>query len=240
MSTGELSLVYVTRDDLATGTYLDRFHDPHAFVPMTPEKRRALLQNPLATEATANPVQIVATSSGTAVGRIDVLAGCIGVGTDRIPCVWGSHLIVPETARASGAAVRLIGALAELQPVVGASALTPIAYRLFRRLRWTDLTMPRYALLRRTAPVVGRHLRPGPVASVARAVGDPLLPLLQVRATGRARRLGRGLEARPLTPPYDDVSLLGPASPYAVSPDCSPDWMRWVLEHSFDDSLRLW
>lgn len=240
MSTAKLALVYVTRDDLATGGHLARFHDPDAIVPMTPEKRRALLENPLVTEATANPVQIVATTAGRAVGRIDVLAGRITAGTDGIPCVWGSHLIVPETARASGAAVRLIAALAELQPVVGASALTPVAYRLFRRLEWTDLTMPRFALLRRTAPVVGSRLRPGPIAAVARACGDAVLPVLQARATWRARRLARGFEVRPLALPDDGVSLIGPTARHAVSPDCSSGWMRWVLEHSFDDGLRLW
>src|SRR5438552_6627754 len=149
----KVTLCVVRKAQIRDGAPPLPFVDPSNIVTLTPQKRAALLGNPLSHEED-DPVQIVGLKGNTAIGRLDLLAGEVNVGMQSMPMLWTSALFVPEEHRNSLVGVLAIIKMQQLCDTVGACGVSQLALPVFEKLKWIKFTLPRYLLLRRSRPVV--------------------------------------------------------------------------------------
>jgi hypothetical protein len=228
----------VTKADLASGHLGGPWDDPEGLLSMSPQKRQALLSNPLSDDP-QDPVRILAIRESAVIGRQDIVVGRIRVRGKDLQCLWGSDLAVPEQFRSSLAGVNLVLQLQRRHHTVGACGISQMVYPVLQRLRWRDIPMPRYVLLRTSRPVVERFLPSGVASTISRVVLDTTL-----RAHGRilsawAARKARGLD-------YERVEAMTPdMEPYLARADApiaayrSPAWINWLLANEFNEELPV-
>jgi hypothetical protein len=100
---GQQHMLHVVRKaDLETCEIYKQGSDPEKLAGFSPEKRAALLANPLS-HSGDDPVQLVVTSGDTIAGKVDLIAGEINVAGQPTPTLWGSALFVAPEYRGSGA-----------------------------------------------------------------------------------------------------------------------------------------
>jgi hypothetical protein len=223
----------IRRGDLASGL-LPNWDDPEGVSRLTPEKRAALLDNPLAMDDD-DPVQLVGTRDGVVAGTLELFRGQIHVGNHAVPTIWSSGYLVPERFRSSLIGVLILLELHRLNPTVGACGVSHLALPVVRRLKWRELVMPRYLLLLRSGPVLRRYLGGKAVVDAGSRVADLLL--------GGQRRLWQevGGRRRPelRSEPVDrapeelDAHLARLHRTGRAVPHRSAAWLNWLLTHSF-------
>ena len=229
----------IRRGELASGLLPD-WDDPEGVSRLTPEKRTALLDNPLAM-GDDDPVQLVGTRDGVVAGKLDLFSGRIHLDDQVVPTIWSSGYLVPERFRGSLIGVMILLELHRLNPTVGACGVSHLALPVVRRLKWRELVMPRYLLLLRSRQVFRRYLGQTPAVTAGSRVADLLL--------GGQRRLWQevgvrrwpGLRSAPVdrAPEELDAHLARLPSTGRVVPHRSAAWLNWLLTHSFVDDPSM-
>jgi hypothetical protein len=225
----------ISRSELATDPGWDRWHDPDAIAPISPRKRKALLENPLA-RGDDDPVQLVGTLDGRVIGRLDLVGGSLHVHGKEVPCYWGSALYVPEEFRRTLMGVKLILAMQRMHHTVGASGVSRLVYPLYRNLRWLDFELPRFVLVRRSRPIVERYVGGGVLGAGVRTIADATL-----RAHGSFLSAWTRLRVSPFKaeqmPEFPEAlaSRLRACDGLVVG-HRSPAWINWLLRSSFDEA----
>lgn len=234
---GDASEIHVvTRGDLARGTADRPWRDPDGILEMEEARRAALLANPLAVDDD-EPVQLVGTRGGEVIGRLDLVKGSMRVDGHDLDCLWGSALVVPERHRRTLMGISLILKAQALAEVAGAAGPSQVAYSVYSRLKWMDVTLPRYVLMRRSRAVVDRLVSP-PLRGVAACVADPVLVLHQSLLGLVRKAAGRGLRTSPADRLPPDVEARVISDVPNVSFHRSNRWLEWLLGHSFERDPR--
>lgn len=238
---GEITLHVVTRGELEANDYGARWEDMEEKAPdgttvtivrMNPEKRRAILESPLP-YGDDDPVRIVATVDGRAIGRCDVLPGLVEVRGEVVPCLIGSSLYVVEPWRDSLAGPKIVMRLNKLHHTIIGCGVSRAALPVFTGLRWRPVAMPRYVLVRRSRPVVERYLGPGAATDVASLAADGALAL-HWGALAAARALScseLSVEQAERLPP--EVDGLSEPRRYEVEVWHGRENVNWLLAQSF-------
>lgn len=229
--TGKPAIAALTLADLRAGADA-RFTDPDGIGLLKPYKRAALLANPLGREG--DVTQLIGHIDGRIVGKVDMFAGEIDIDGEAHRGIWGSALGVPEKHRATGIGLMLTMRMQTLAPWFGAFGVSQIAMPLYLSLRWHDLSLPRFVLVRRSrrfleafagSSVVGTAL--GPVADVAFAGQRAWMRM----AAGDA---GKRYELETVDRMPDDLAGQFPTFPGAA-PHRSPAWLNWLMTTELND-----
>lgn len=224
----------VRKGDLITG--LERnWDDPYEISPLTPEKRAALLANPLSQDD-GDPVQLIGTRGRLVVGRMDLLVGQFHLRQEVIPTLWTSAYYVPEDFRTTLIGVMLIRELQRLSPTVSVCGVSQMALPVFKKLKWSHFRLPRHVIVLRSRPVVERWLGTHTgTAALSKMVDVPLRLQRALWGASTDRRLaGLRCERVPRMGPELDEDLRAMADG-KVHPHRSAAWINWLLEHRFND-----
>jgi hypothetical protein len=223
----------VHKRDLAAGGYHRDWDDRQRIAALSPGKRQAILGNPLS-RSDNDPVQLVGLRDNRVIGRLDLIAGEVVADGNTVPMLWTSSLFVPPEERSSLMGVMLVLKMQQLSPVVGACSISRQALPIFERLKWLDLPMRRYLLLRRSRAVIEHYAGPGIGGKTLSALADAglllhrgvLRPLIALRVSGL--RMEPCARFPPeLAPQLADRE--GPAQFHR-----STEWMNWLLNHHFE------
>jgi len=227
----------LTRSELEAGPDYGRWRDPDRLAPLDEPKRSTLLANPLAQDGD-EPVQLIGTLDDEVIGRLDLVRGAIDVGSESVPCLWGSALLVPEQHRGTLMGLKLIMKAQSLGAAAGAAGPSQLAYPVYRDLKWLDAELPRYVLLRRSRSVVERYVRRGLPASVASSVADAGLLAHRGLLAGLRAAVTRGVRAERVEAlPAELEDALGRRRG-DVRFHRSQAWLRWLVTHAFEDDAR--
>ena len=210
-----------------------QWDDPEAIGRMAPEKRVAILANPLS-NGEDEPVQLIGTKGRRIIGRMDIIAGEIVVRGIRAPILWGSALSVSPEARNTMLGLRFPVHFQGLCLTVGGCGASRGAYPIYQALKWVDLPMSRFILLRKSAPVVRRYLGDNVIASVSARIADIALAIHGRYVTAATRRrpmVGFTLRRVDRMPEELDRALHETAA--TVSCHRSVAWVNWLLENTF-------
>ena len=231
----------VRRRDVSGAGPLGHWDDPANFARPSPSKLRALVENPVAGDD-AEPVQIIATRDGRAVGRIDLIPANLRVGGTTTKVYWGSDLYVPPEHRNTLTGLMLILKAQAMHHTVGAFGPSQAALPIYQKLKWSDLPIPRHILIVRSRSVIARYVGRGILARVARALADAALfahralvlrPWSAIAARGlRVERVER--MPADLNDPLSGAN--GRADGVAVVR--SAEMINWWLSHFFRDDPR--
>jgi hypothetical protein len=222
----------VCKAELAADAWSARWDDPDRLAELTPEKRAALLSNPLST-SDDDPMQLVGTIGERVVGRWDLIVGRFEAGGEPIPCHWGSGLAVPAEYRRTLLGVQLILKQRSLAHTAGVCGVSQLAHPIFAGLKWHDFAMPRHIALRRSRSVVERYLGSGPAGRVGRAAADAGLlgQRTYLGALRRLRAVGLRCEQVDRMGSELDEALARPDRPVAAHR--SSAWVNWLVGNSF-------
>jgi hypothetical protein len=205
---------------------------------MSEAKRAALLANPRRGDDD-EPIQLIGTLGDRVIGRMDVVVGGAHTTTRPVRIAWGSGFHVPEEHRSTLMGVTLLLTMQRLFEAVGAAGPSQLAYPLYKGLRYHDVAMPRYVLLRHSRPVIERFVGPRRGTGAAAVLADlGLIPLRGAVAAWTAVRT-RGLRTErtdTVTPELESRMALGPG--VLLSFERSKAWLDWVLTHRFHEGQR--
>lgn len=229
-------LVVVRKGDLRQGGPADSvaWQDPDAIAPLTPHKKAALLANPLST-SDDDPAQIIGLRGDRVVGRLDVIPGRLWVNGEPVPCLWASYLVVPEEFRNTLMGVSLVLKLQQMHPTVAVCGVSQVALPVYQKLKWHDVILPRYMLLRRSRAVVEKLVGTGALGKVAGAAVDCGLAFQRLAMAGAQSILAPGIsyERAESAPPELEAAL--PAARAPLAADRSAAWLEWATRNGFDD-----
>ena len=227
----------VTNAQLRAGWEPEPGQDPESVASISPNKRSALLSNPLL-GSDDEPAQILLRIEDRFVGRIDLVAGEVETPAGSVPCFWGSALQVSPAHRGRRLGATLIRASEGFREITGACGTSRMARPVYERLGYFDLPLRRSVLIRRTRSLVEPRLGTGPPARAATRAGD-LAATAQRRLLGLVRRGRAGslrLERRDAFPAELEPRLRESAAPFSLHRSAA--WLDWVLGESFTDEHR--
>lgn len=237
MTKEQTGLCVIRKADLRFGDAYEAFEDPDKLARMSPEKRRAVLENPFCTDDQA-PVQILGTIGRRVIGRLDLIAGEARAGRTRVPMLWTSALFVLPQFRKTLMGATLLMQMQRLHHTLGSCGVSRHALPVLEKLKWVDLPMQRYVLLRKSRAVVERFVPRRVLSRAASALADAALlahrELLAAWTTVRARDLSCEQVAT-MAPGMDEL-LERHAGP--VGPSRTSRWVNWLLESSFTGDPR--
>lgn len=229
--TGKPAIEALTLAELRAGADA-RFEDPEGIGLLRPYKRAALLANPLGRDD--DVAQLIGHIDGRIIGKVDMFAGEIDIDGAPHRGIWGSALGVPEEHRATGIGLMLAMRMQTLAPWFGAFGVSQIAMPLYLSLRWRDLSLPRFVLVRRS-----RRLMQAMTGSSA--LGAALGPVADIAFAGQ--RAWMGMAAGGAAKRYELETVdrmpedLGDRfiTPAGAAPHRSPAWINWLLDTEFND-----
>lgn len=229
-------ITLTTRKELSDVGYGDVRAD---LATLSSEFHRLLRTNPMSI-GDDEPVQILGTSDGRVIGRMNIIAGRVCVAGHVVPILWGSGFTVSPEHRNSGVGAMILLAMHGLPVTVAVIGPSQLAIPLYRKLRWVELVVPRYVLPRRARPIAEAYLRNRRLREIADSVGDAVLrPTAKLIATVTALRT-RGLfvERVGQMPQSLDVDLRN-LERRAYCPR-SAAWVDWIISaRSGDPGLWL-
>lgn len=170
VGSGETRVHVVRKRDLRSGER-PGWDDPKGFAAFAPEKRALLLDNP-ASRSEDDPVQIIGTVGDRVVGRLDLIAGEIVVDGEVAPALWTSALAVEAGARNKLIGVSMMMQMHRLAPTCMVCGVSQMAIPFFQKLKWVDLQMPRFVLLRKSRSVVERFVGKGAAPRLLGQIAD--------------------------------------------------------------------
>lgn len=227
----------ITRAKLRAGP--TPWADPSGIAGMSPEKRRAILENPLLTDDEA-PVQLLGVRGDSIIGRLDLIHGVVNVGGQETPIAWGSEWVVPPEHRGSLVGVSLLLKQASLYPNQGAAGPSQQAQPVYQKMKWASIPLPRWILLRRSRSVVERYAGKGPHTAIGAAIIDVGLRVhraaLRMLWGGVARRWR--LEAVDRFPAELEPKLADVQARYAAACHRSAAWLNWLMSNSYTSDPR--
>jgi hypothetical protein len=229
----KVTLHVVRKGDIQGGA-LPGWNDPHKLAGFTPQKREALLSNPLSRNDD-EPVQVLGLRGDTVIGKIDLISGELLVNNQPLPMFWTSAYYVPEEFRNTMVGVMIVMKMQQLHHTIGACGVSQMALPIFQKLKWLDFTQPRFMLVRRSRAVVERYVGAGFRGLVATKAVDTGLVLHRAAIRGLTAVLANGLRVQPDQP--DAVIALPASQPVVVHR--SRGWLNWLLANSFDRDPTL-
>jgi hypothetical protein len=231
----ETDIHVITRRELRTDPRWDRWDDPESIAPIAPEKKAALLSNPLAGEDD-EPVQLLGTVAGRIAGRLDLVAGALQVDGQSVRCEWGSGFYVPEEFRKTLLGVKLVLAAQRTHDTVGASGSSRTASMLYRNLRWRTFELPRLVLIRRSRPVVERYVGTQRVGKSVRVLADAGLLAHGAMLGAWIRGRVRAFDVEQIAEFPAPLATAVPVADRPVAGHRSPAWINWLLRSKFDEA----
>ncbi len=224
----------VRKGDLAAGTTWD-WEDPEHLATLRPQKRQALLDNPLSLDD-QDPVQLLGVQAGVVVGRIDLFVGSFRARDGEVPTLWTSAYLVPEAYRDTLMSVALLLELHRLSSTVSACGVSQMALPVFRSLRWRDFELPRYLLVLRSRPVLDRYLGGARRSLAAAKVADTALAVQRAAWGASTRHRLKGLRCEPVDRlPAEMDALLGLGTSDRVAAHRSSAWVNWLMANEFGE-----
>lgn len=189
-----------------------------------------ILDNPLSI-GPDEPMQIIGTKGNRVIGRMDLIAGRLMAGASEAPVLWGSEYFVPEEDRGTMMGVMLLMKTQQVYHAVGAHGPSQMAYPLYSKLKWLDVPLQRYILLRNSRSIVRRYIGGGPLGATARFAADTALAVH--RAALAVSNLTGGLKAVEIArmPDEFDTALQRPSE--KARGYRSAAWINWLLRHHF-------
>lgn len=190
-----------------------------------------VVTNPLS-RGDDEPVAIVAMLGGTQIGSVGLISGEVSIQGRPVPVVWGSELSVAEEYRHTGAGMMLILRMQSVHHTTAALGPSPIIREIYRKLRWVELPMKRYVLLRHARPVVRRYLRGDVSARAVCSIADVMLRIhtALVASWANVRRRALHAERQDSMSPGFDERLSRVSEP--VSCHRSSRWVNWLMNYT--------
>lgn len=231
-----IALHVLKRADIEAGTWYAQWQRGEELARMTPEKRALVLANPYSS-GPDEPLQIIGTKGTRVIGRIDLIWGRVRLAAAEAPVAWGSQFFVPEEDRDTMMGAMLLMKVQQLCPIAGAHGPSQMALPLYQKLKWNDIPLQRWILLRRSRSIVRRYVGSGAAGAAARVAVD--LGLAGHRVYAAARRVARtlGLEARRVERmPGELAAALDEADARrggVARGARSVEWFNWLLAHRF-------
>lgn len=209
--------------------------DPDGLAALPPYKRDAFLENPLGRDD--DPAQLIGIADGPegkrVVGKVDLFPGEITVCGTPTRVIWGSALGVPEKHRATGIGLLLAMKMQSVGAWIGAFGVSQIALPLYTNLRWANLSLPRYVLIRRSRRFLAAYLKSEILAALLAPLAD--LVFAGQRAWLRAAEpVHRRYELVPTAKMPEHLADRF-ITPDGASPHRSPAWINWLLSSEFND-----
>lgn len=234
----DIRIHIVTKADLRSEDVYAQWDDPETIGRMAPEKRVAVLANPLS-HRDDDPVQLIGTNGRRIIGKMDVIPGEIMVRGKTAPILWASTYTVSPKARNTMLGLMLPLHFQRLSPTVGACGASRMSYPIFTALKWVDLSMTRFLLLRNSAPVVQRYLGVNPVASVCERIANVALSILgrYVTATIRRHHMA-GFTVHRVDRMPEALAIQISKTTATVSCHRSITWVNWLVENTFNYDSR--
>jgi len=228
------TLHILTRAQIASANPYAAWEDPDGLAAINPRKMAALFANP-SLGGDGDPMQIIGTLGNRVVGRIDLVPCQIVVRGVPTRVFYGSDLFVPEQFRGSLMGVMLILKAQGVHETVGASGPSQIATAIYEKLKWFDIPLARFIMLRNSRPVVQRYYGDRVGLGLLAALANGALGVHRgLLALWNGPRLSGFRCSAAETLPAEAVALLdSPGRP--VRGARSAAWIDWVLKHAFSD-----
>ncbi len=228
--------------DLRDPRWTPPWTDPLGFAAMSAQKRAAILACPLLTDED-QPVQLIGTIGGrgsVAVGRLDLIPGRLNVAGQEAPILWGSEWFVPPEHRGTLVGVSLLLRSQQLGYNLGAHGPSQMALPVYQKLKWSDVPLTRWILIRRSRSVVERYLGRGLHSRAVASVIDAGLWAQRRAVRALVGGATRGLTCRAVgsCPPELDAPIARVIDSGKITSHRSVAWLNWVLAHSFDTDPR--
>lgn len=208
--------------------------DPYGLAGLTPQKRSALLNNPLS-RSEDDPAQILGLQANKVIGRIDLIPGALLVNGQTIQMLWTSAYYVPEEHRGTLVGVMIVLKMMSLHHTIGACGVSQMALPIFQKLKWLAFTQPRFLLVRRSRSVIERFLGSGVGATLATNAADTALLAHRAALRSWAAINGRGLRVHEVPEMSRDMDdkLRHLAQPIGIHRSAA--WVNWLLRENFED-----
>ena len=228
--TDELALHVLRRPDLQAGKVYSAWERGDEIARPSPAKRALMLSNPLSL-GPDEPMQIIGTKGSRVIGRIDLIAGRIVAGEVDTPVLWGSEYFVPKEDRDTMMGVMLLMKTQQVFHTVGAHGPSQMAYPLYSRLKWADVPLQRFILLRRARSIVRHYVGRGALGLLARLGAEAALAALRATHSVRGATLGLAAREVPKMPSELDAALASPSA--KARGHRSAAWINWLLANHF-------
>ncbi len=241
--TDRTQLHILRRSDIEANSWYANWERGVELAQPSPAKRAMMLANPFTLQTSApaeEPMQIIGTKGYRIIGRIDLIAGRLLVADQVVPIAWGSQFFVPLEDRATMMGAMLLMKVQQLGFAAGAHGPSQMAVPLYSKLKWNEIPLQRWIILRKSRSIIQRYLglTPlAPVSSVARVATD--LGLVAHRGYVGLRRAAQtsGLRAiRVQAMPSELADTL--ESTQARSGELARgartiEWINWLLANHF-------
>jgi len=171
------------------------------------------------------------------VGKVDMFPGEITLDGEATPVIWGSALGVPEKYRATGIGLMLAMKMQTVGPWMGAFGVSQIALPLYTNLRWVNLSLPRYVLVRRSRRFLAAFLGSEPLAAILAPLADLAFGIQRawLRAAAPVHRRYELVPAAEMPEELAEVFAARATAQTGAAPHRSPAWINWLLTTEFND-----
>ncbi|MGH8628519.1 MAG: hypothetical protein ACREYC_25725 [Gammaproteobacteria bacterium] len=208
--------------------------DPYGLARLTPQKRSALLNNPLS-RSEDDPAQILGLLANKVIGRIDLIPGELLVNGQTVPMLWPGAYDVPEEHRRTLVGVMIVLKMMSLHHTIGVCGVSQMALPIFQKLNWLAFTQPRYLLLRRSRSVVERYVGTGAAAALVIKAADAALLAHEVALRNWTAIKGKNLRLHEVSEMSSNMDAELRHFPQPVGIYRSAAWFNWLLRENFED-----
>ena len=214
------------------------FDDPYRICQWTPEALAVFRDNPFR-QRQNELVQLVGAVDGTAAGSLKFLPGELTVNGEPHTVVWCSGLYVVPQHRNSLLGISLLKEARDSFEVIGGSAVSDLAFPIFKRLGWLDFPLTRYIMPCTCKPIVDQLCGADGVTPFVRPLVDLVLFLHRCLLQARAAVFCRNFRSAACSLVPDSLDRSLSTLNQVLGCHRSSRWLNWNLHHSLNPSSRL-
>ncbi|MBT3810216.1 MAG: hypothetical protein HOF99_12020 [Rhodospirillaceae bacterium] len=152
------------------------------------------------------------------------------------PVIWGSALGVPEKYRATGIGLMLAMKMQTVGAWMGAFGVSQIALPLYTNLRWVNLSLPRYVLVRRSRRFLAALTGSEALAAILAPIADAAFAVQRAGRTALSpvHRRYELVPAPEMPEELADRFVAHAKEQGGAAPHRSPAWINWLLTTEFN------
>lgn len=182
-------------------------------------------------------MQIIGTRGLTIIGRMDLIAGEFLMQDQPVRIYWGSGLSVPPHARHTMMGIMLVVKTHGVHHTLGSYGPSQVAAPIYEKLRWTQMSLTRYVMLRHSRAVMEKKLGVNIAARMAASTLDAGFAAHRSVTRFVSRRTAN-LRCESLESMSPDWNVHFARRTEPVRVHRSARWINWILTHSFNSDSR--
>ena len=232
----EINFHIVTRKDLFINYPMDAWDDSELNGLLSPEKIKAILNNPIKLDDNA-PVQIIALYGNKLIGRIDILNGEVSVNSTQETILWLSSWVVSPAYRHMGAGILMIFHLQNLGYTLGSCNVSQMAYPIYKKLKWHEFELSRLILVQKSQSILNRYIGSWKFMKIIEKIFDSLFLFQKIIIKNIMRIRSNHLIVSPFSEgDLNDFSIALSADSVESSFHRSVEWIKWLLDSNYANS----